>query len=236
MDILNNNGYSNCEVSTNGNGHPNNDILFRVANVSDRDDILKFIRKHYYPEEPITIGNEPKRHSIEDENFSVSIIHYGATIIAIDPMCNNQIVGALIAGPIGPNEANDMIEEAKYCESKKWSEILQLLAYLEQHANIYERYNIDKALHIHVMGVDRQLRGKSIGIKLMNKCMEIGKKLNYPVVSVDCTSIYSIKIAEKLQMECIGKLAYTDYKDVNGIQLFRPPLPHTHIKTFAKIL
>lgn len=165
----------------------------------------------------------------------MSVIPYGATIIAIDPT-QDKIVGAVLAGPIKPEEAEDMIEESKHCKTKKWSEILRLLAHLEERANIYERYNVTKALHIHVLGVDGQTRGKSIGIKLMKKCFEVGKSLGYPLVSVDCTSVYSIKIAEKLEMECIGKLAYSDYKDCNGLQLFQPPLPHVNIKTFAKIL
>lgn len=213
-----------------------NNILYRVATIDDRDDVLDFIRKHYYPEEPITMGNEPKLQSTEDEEFSVSVIPYGTTIIAIDSMQNDRIVGALLSGPIGPDEATDMIDEAKRCTNKKWSEILRLLAHLEETANIYERYNITKALHIHVMGVDRQMRGKSIGRNMFEKCFEIAKQLNYPLVSVDCTSIFSIRIAEKLQMDCIGELAYTAYKDNTGRQLFRPPSPHTQIKTFAKIL
>lgn len=209
-----------------------NDLIFRVATESDREHLLNFIRKHYYPEEPITIGSEPKLQSSEDEEFSVSVIPHGTTIIAIDPAQNHKILGACLTGPIQPGEAMEMIEESKQCKSKKWSDILQLLAYLEESANIYERYNVTKALHVHVMGVDRQMRGKSIGIRLMEKCFEVAKSLGYPLITVDCTSVYSIKIAEKLNMECIVQLAYSDYK--NG--QFRPPMPHTHIKTFAKVL
>lgn len=214
----------------------NNDISYRIATIDDRDNILDFIRNHYYPEEPITIGNEPKSQDSEDEQFSISVIPHGSTIIAND--LNGRIVGVLISGPIGPGEAAEMIEEAERCESnsRKWSEILRLLAYLEECANIYERYNVTKALHIHVMGVDRQMRGKSIGCGLMIKCFEIAKSLGYPLVTVDCTSVFSIRIAEKLQMECIVELAYEDYKDKNGRQLFKPPSPHTHIKTFTKVL
>lgn len=33
------------------NGH--DDIIYRVAKASDREDVLEFIRKYYYPEEPV---------------------------------------------------------------------------------------------------------------------------------------------------------------------------------------
>lgn len=215
-----------------------NGIVYRVAVESDRDNVLEFIRKYYYPEEPITIGNAPKMQDSADEEFSVSVIPYGASIIAVDTLNCNRMVGIILAGPIEPGEAVHMVEESKRCESesKKWSEILLLLAHLEENANIYERYNIERALHIHVLGVDCEYRGKSIGVNLMQKCFDAGKSLGYPLVTVDCTSKFSIRIAEKLQMENIYTLAFNDYKDNNGREVFKPPLPHTHIKTFTKIL
>lgn len=214
----------------------NNNVVIRVANESDTAAVLEFVRNHYYPEEPITLGNEPKQQSTEDEEFHMSLIPMGISIVAIDTERNNQIVGALLAGPIHSNEAEEMIEEAKLCKDKKWSEILYLLAYLEHQANIYERYNVDRALYVHAISVHSQSRGQSIGLKMMEKCMENGKNLGYSLLSADCTSVYSIRLAEKLQMDCVSVLAYEDYKDDNGKQLFQPPLPHTHIKTFAKIL
>lgn len=223
------------EVITNGNVD-SDDILIRVAVDSDEEAILDFIRQHYYSDEPLTIGSEPKAQSQEDEEFSISLIKHGVSIVAIDSQRNNQIVGAVLAGPIGPSEADDILAEAERCTDKKWQKILYLLSHLERNANIYERYGVERALHVHVMGVDRLTRGKSIGIKLMRKCMESGKAVGYPLISMDCTSAFSIRMAEKLQMECVVKLAYEDYTDANGEQLFRPPLPHTHIKTFAKIL
>lgn len=218
------------------NSSANDNIMFRVAKIDDHDEILDFIRTHYYPEEPLTVGNEPKLQSREDEEFSMSVLSHEMSVIAVDTLRDNRIVGALLAAPLGADEGNEMYEEAKLCPDKKWSEILELLAYLDTNACSHKRYNVHNVMHIHVMGVDRETRGKSIGIKLMKKSMEIGKTLGYQLVTVDCSSVYSIKIAEKLQMDCIVNLAYKDYKDINGKQLFRPPMPHTHIKTFAKLL
>lgn len=213
----------------------NKTIQYRVATADDKSNILQFLREHYYPEEPITIGNEPKLQSVEDEEFSVSTIEYGSTIVAtVDD--DDQLVGVLVSSPKEPDDAEHMIEEAAQCQSKKWSEILVLLAHLETRANVCARFNVPQTLHIHVMGVDKRFRGNSIGVNLMKKCMEIGKELGYPIATVDCTSVFSINIAEKLGMECIGVLAFEDYIDDIGKQIFRPPAPHTHIKTFAKLL
>lgn len=211
-------------------------IEYRIATEADHDDILHFMRKHYYPEEPLTLGNDPKLQSAEDEEFTVSLISFGATIVALDDA--DRIVGCLLSGPSDPSEAAHMYRESERFEStdRKWSEILRLLAHLEERANLYARYNVTKALYVSAVGVDRQMRGKSIGSNLLSKCFEIGRIMGYPLVSLDCSSIYSIRMAEKLQMECVVQLAYSDYRDGNGRQLFMPPLPHTHIKTFAKLL
>lgn len=211
-------------------------ILYRVATGSDHDAILDFMRKHYYPEEPLTLGNDPKTQSTEDEKFTASLIPFGATIVALDE--RDQIVGCLSSGPSNADEAASMYKESERIESKdkKWSEILRLLAFLEERANLYERYNITKSLYVSAMGVDRRMRGNAIGSNLLRKCFETGKMMGYPLVSLDCSSVYSIRIAEQLQMECVGQLAYNDYKDSHGRQLFNPPAPHTHIKTFAKVL
>lgn len=232
MKMSDNNNKINENSRTNGN----DSIIIRIAIESDTKAILDFIRTHYFPEEPITLGNEPKHQSSEDEEFHMTLIPIGTSVVAIDTERDNHIAGALLAGPIKPSEAEEMIEEAKLCKDKKWSETLLLLAHLETQANIYKRYNVDRALHVHALSVHSQSRGQSIGFKMMEKCMENGKKLGYSLLSADCTSVYSIRMAEKLQMDCVGVLAYEDYRDLNGKQLFQPPPPHTHIKTFAKIL
>lgn len=208
-------------------------IEYRIATETDNDNILDFIRKHYYPEEPLTLGNEPMCQSVEDEEFSVSEISHGTTVVALD---DDKIVGCLLSGPTDQDEAANLYQEAVESNDRKWSEILRLEAFLEERANLYARYNVTKVLHVSVMGVDRRMRGKSIGSNLLSKCFEVGRILGYPLVSLDCTSIYSIQMAEKLQLECISQLAYSDYRDGNGRQVFQPPLPHTHIKTFVKLL
>lgn len=214
-------------------------IIYRVATENDSEAILDFLRTHYYPEEPITNGNEPKRQDIADEEFTLSVIIDNASIVAVDSLNNGKIIGALMAGLIETDEVHhimDMAAESESNNNRKWSEILLLLGHLAQCSNIFQRYNVNRSLHVHVMSVDTAYRGKSIGTNLMQMCFDVGKSLGYPIVSADCTNIFSIKIAEKLGMDCVNVMAFSDYKDINGKQLFNPPHPHTHIKSFVKVL
>lgn len=211
-----------------------NDVVFRVANENDTDAILEFLRKHFYPDEPLIMGNESKQQSSKDEEFSISLIPSGTSIVAIDT--DNQIIGVKLAGPAKPGDAEEMLNEAKLCKDKKWSEILNLLAYVEIQANVFERYNVDRALYMQIISVHSKFRGKSIALKMTEKCMDIGRKLGYQLAKCICTSIYAAQFSEKLQMDCVYELAYKDYKDNSGKQVFHPPSPHTHIKAYAQRL
>lgn len=213
-----------------------NDIIFRVAKPKqDTENVREFIRKFYYPEEPISIGNEPKQHSIEDEEYSLSLLNYNTTIVAVNSI-TNEIVGIILSGPLNSNDPIDTIKASEQMKDKKWSEILKLLGTLALTANVCERFNVNKSLHMQVLAVNPKMRGQSIGLKLFIECMENGKQMGYKLASADCTSVYSIKLAEKLNMEEIQTLKYSDYLDNNGKQIFNPPLPHLCIKTFIKKL
>lgn len=212
-------------------------IKYRLSSKADTDNILEFLRIHYYPKEPLTIGNSPPScQSSDDEKFSASLILHGATIIAIDK--TNKIVGCLLTEPRDSNISINQLKEANQIQNidRKWSEIVYLMAYLGEQSKLYTRFNIKKTLYVDAIGVDCRMRGKSIGCEMMIKCFEVARSLNFPMVNIDCTSLYSIKMAEKLQMECVTNLAYCDYKDFSGRQVFQPPWPHTHIKTFVKLL
>lgn len=216
-----------------------NSIVYRIATAYDRDNILEFLRKHYYPEEPITNGNEPRIQDDADEEFILSVISDGASIVAIDSVNNWKIVGALMAGHIESNESELVLAAAKEFEmnnNRKWSEILRLVGHISQCAKIFQRYNVNKSLQIHAIGVDASYRRKSIGTNLMKACFDVGKKLEFPIVSMDCTSVFSIEMAEKLDMDCVNVQAFKDFRDINGRQMFNPPPPNTHIKSFVKIL
>lgn len=208
-------------------------IVLRVAEASDHDQVLEFIRIHYYKEEPITISHPEPGHTKDDEAFCMSWMPYGTVLVAVDTL-NNKLVGALISGPIEVGDADQMIEDAKTAETKKWKDIMLLLAYLENKADVCKRFNVAKALHIHVLGVDASYRGQKIGQRLFQFCFDIAKLKNYPIVSTDCTSIFSIKIAERLGMEHLITTTYDEYNKQLGEDLYKPTPDNAEIKTFFK--
>ncbi|XP_055377086.1 arylalkylamine N-acetyltransferase-like 2 [Condylostylus longicornis] len=238
------------------------DIKVCAAIESDCNDILRFLRESYYPEEPLTLALKPFQQADEDEEFNMSCIKHGTCIIAyaeddknnatsvktssdiknngseINSTTNTinarNLLGALIAGPKYPGEAEHLMDASNTVKSMKWSKMLKLLSYLELKSNVFENFNCQSAVHCHAMAVHQNARGKSIGLKMLKEFIKVCKNLKYPVITLDCTSVYSIKLCEKLNMVCLHEMNFEDYRNEHGEQVFTPPSPHKQIKTFAK--
>lgn len=208
-------------------------ISIRVAQSCDYDTVLEFLRSYYYKEEPITITHPEAGHTKDDEEFTMSHIKYESVLIATDDD-SGTVAGALVAGPIEPGDADAMEEAAKTTETKKWRDISLLLAYIEKKADVLNRFQMPRALHVHAVGVHHDYRGQRIGEKLFDSCFVNAKRLNYAMVTTDCTSVYSIKIAERRGMECVSSVTYAEYNRMIGVDLYQPKEPNIEIKTFIK--
>lgn len=208
------------------------DVKICVIKPQDRQRVLDFLRLHYYREEPLTVGTEPQQQDPADEEFNMSNIEHGTCLMAVHGE-NETIVGAVLAGPKGPHEADHLFEDAAKEGSSKWGVILKFLACVERDANVCPRYGVEKVLHAHVLGVDSKTRGKNIGSRLLAELKLLGKQLNYELLAVDCTSYYSAMICDRLGWDCVNTVYYKDYLDENQCQVFHVTPPHDCCKTFA---
>lgn len=208
-------------------------ISIRIATDSDYNDILDCLRNYYYKEEPITIFYREPGHTKDDEEATISKIKYGTVLIAVDSE-TSKVAGILIASPRDSTSIEKKIEAAEIAETKKWKDILTFLIYIEKKADIFNRYQITDTLYVNALAVNSHYRGQRIGEKLFSACFENAAKLNYSSVSADCTIIYSIKIAERLGMDCAATVTYEEYNKEVGEELFLPKEPNFEIKTFVK--
>ena len=219
---------------TSGNTLTPSEIKVQVIQPKERQQILDFLQVHYYREEPLTTSSKLPKTGTEEEEFDISNIKHGTCLKAtLNEEQQEKIVGAILAGPKGPNEADYLFREAFRAGPTKWGHILQFIACIERDAKIYKRFNAKNVLHLHVLGVDNAMRGRKIGCRLLLEIKELAKRLNYDILSADCTSFYSARLFERCGYECINQKYYRDYVDENGKQVFRPKPPHEVVKTFA---
>ncbi|XP_073838939.1 arylalkylamine N-acetyltransferase-like 2 [Musca autumnalis] len=208
------------------------DIRICIIEPKDRQRVLDFLRIYFYNDEPINIGIEPKEPAPADEEFTISNIDHGTCLMAIHKE-SKAIVGALLAGPTGPDEADKLFEEAAAAGSSKWGTILTFLACAERDANVCQRYGVQKVLHAYGIGVDSKMRGKNIGGLLLSELAKLGKQLGYECIAAECTSYYSIKMCERMGWECVHTIYYNDYLDENKKPVFAVDPPHECCKTFV---
>lgn len=210
-------------------------IIYRAATVDDSCELQELFNTHYYPNEPITVGwinNDPVP---EDLASTLEVLDEKMSIVAVDE-ATNRIVGACIAGVDTRNDIENIIDEAKKTANKKWSQFLQLYARIRHESKIFEKFNVDESFHVHALVVDANYQNNSIGTKLMEGCFKLAESLDYKICSVNCSSIYTSKIATKLNMQCIGSIAMDSVMDEDERRLIYPPEPHTHIISYAKRL
>ncbi|KAG5678329.1 hypothetical protein PVAND_008014 [Polypedilum vanderplanki] len=210
-------------------------IVFRVATIADRCEIHKLFAEYFYQYEPFNVGWINDEVVIEDRETILDLINQNMSIVAIDKD-TNCIVGASICNVETPDEVHVMKEEAERTTNRKWSQYLQLFIRIASESNIFERFNVKEIFYINEMAVNANYRNQSIGTKLMEKCHQLGTSLGYKICSVNCSSVYTERIAVKLGMECMSAIAMDSVMDEKGERLIYPPAPHTHIRTFAKLL
>ncbi|XP_014102989.2 arylalkylamine N-acetyltransferase-like 2 [Bactrocera oleae] len=213
-------------------------IQIRVIKWSERDEVLKFLRLHFYPDEPLSIGNVQGHPDPEDEKFNISQIAHGTSLMAVQQqtvsgMLNERIVGVLLSGPKFSNHAEHLCKEAARFGSSNLGKQIGILAQAERDANVYERYNVERALHAHAMAIDKSFRGHAIGTRIIEKLKNVGRELKYPLLTTDCTSFYSAQLVERIGSECVNIIKYTDYLDEKGRVVFKLPPPHEYLKTYA---
>ena len=83
-------------------------------------------------------------------------------------------------------------------------------------------------------GVDIEYQNQGIARRLFERSLDLAKEKGFTLVAVDCTSLYTIKIAQKLKMKCISSITFDEYNEMIGERMFIAQEPHTIIKTFIK--
>lgn len=214
----------------------NSEISFRVATESESDKVLKFLREHFFPEEPINRAYPSQDDSMEEE-FLLALLPDGNVIVAIDSTNkNDEIAGLACIGEITKNYSKESWDESEQTTNIKWRDILKFMSHIEAKSNVCERYGVEKAIHLHGVTVNKKYRGKSLGKRLFEECFHIAKMRGYTLVSADCTSIYSIHIAQSTGMEFVSMVTYDEYHEKIGYNLFNPIHPHVEVKSFVKKL
>ncbi|CAD7081039.1 unnamed protein product [Hermetia illucens] len=212
------------------------EVDIRVAVPDDFEDILYGFRTYFWPHEPLSAGHKIKTVSLSEEEFAMSTPQKGMSLIATDPDRGDKVVGFLTIDISTPGLLAEYDELSKDKPKEERAEAMGgIFNKLNEKADVFEMYKVDKVLWLVYLGVDQAMRGKNIGTRLVERGISMAESLGCKVIEIDCTSAFSARIAQRTGMKCIGEIAYKDYVDANGEQIFNPPAIHTHMQRFVKI-
>ncbi|XP_017133229.1 dopamine N-acetyltransferase [Drosophila elegans] len=206
------------------------DIEVRQVGEGETEELMAFLLVHYYREEPLTAGTSPPEPEPADKEFLLSNVPFGTCFMALQ---GGRIVAAVVAGPKDAHEPEHVAEEARKHAGSKWGRILHLLSAVESATDVCRRFNVPSCVHVHALGVDPQMRGRNLGARLMEAVAQRARDLGHLLVSVDCTSVYSARLVQRLGYQLVNTLRYVDHLDASGQQVIRPPPPHESVQTFV---
>uniref|UniRef100_A0A1I8PBF0 aralkylamine N-acetyltransferase n=1 Tax=Stomoxys calcitrans TaxID=35570 RepID=A0A1I8PBF0_STOCA len=207
------------------------DIEIQVITQQDYERVYDFLSLYFCGNEPLTGSSEPRDEVVMGMDFALSYIEHGTCLKAV-LKGSDEIIGLTITGPKGPNEAEHLQKAADANCNTKLGKIFQFLAKVEREANVYERYNVTKVLHILATCVDVKMRGKKLGTHLYNAAIETAKSKGFELVTADCSSFYSARIKENLGWDCVNVAPYKDFH-IDNKQVFCPDPPHESCKSYA---
>lgn len=211
------------------------DILVQIANESNAEEIFHF-KSIFFDEVNPVESSYPKRGIAGRTIQSVLEAISFQTVLMAVKKGTNKLVGILIAGPIDLRYGQILKALANEPSDEKAADVYSLLVYIEEKANLFERFCVKECLQIQVVSVHPDHLRQMIATKLFHAIFDVAKVKNYNLISVDSSSVYIEKIAEKFEMNCISSVSYQEYNDHLGKALFVPTEPHTEIKVFAKRL
>lgn len=211
------------------------DLNIELAIGSDFEQIYKFLDFHFHDgAEPVQQAHPDKNARMHpDEDFIKWCIDCGTTLKAY---IENILVGVLITAKIDELEHERNDKAARVADSKKSTDVLKLLSYVDKKANYCNRLGIPEVLHMHIVSVHKGYLGQGIASKLFEFCIENGRQQQYQAITVDCTNYFTAKIAEKLDFKLISTVTYDEYNEYIGEKLFETVAPHTEIKSYALML
>lgn len=222
------------------------EIFIRPATENEVNGISDFLEEHFSTGNPMELayihkqdGRKKGENTKDDKHsdFILKAIIEEHVLVAVE-LSTTSLVGVLISDIIDSNSNGHLLSTTTdtYCgnENSADKDIPNFLAYINAKSNVRHRFNIDKCFLIEIVGVHRDYRQRQIAEKLFAAGFHLAKSKKCTLISVDCTNIYTSKIAEKLGMECVSSVSYDEYNDHLGKRLFVPIPPNMEIKTFAK--
>ena len=206
-------------------------VMIRLAEESEATEINDLYKLHFINVEPMQGAYIDRFDGFDEIEFYVDAIKKETVLVAVDNE-NEKLAGALVAKKLNSTGTSSCTVTGNI----KLDDLINFITYIDEKSKIFEKFKAESCLQIFTVCVHPDYKKQGIATKLFEACFSLGKSQHFDLISVDCTSNFTTKIAEKLKMLLISSVTYDEYNRHLGKRLFTPVTPHTDIKTFAKLL
>lgn len=208
------------------------ELSYEPIKGSDIDMTLEFIKSNFYPEDPLCrslkIGSSKNKSEVLICDMLKESLAQGMSLMAYDAD-SKEIVGTCINNRNCPWDSQRLEEYAKVAQDSNTKRLFFIWALLNREANLHQELDVKSIFEVNFLTVKPQLYNRGIGMELARRSLSLGRDLNFSHARMDCTSDYSMKIAEKLGMKKLWDVPYKNILMQDGkTPLTLPEYPHTH--------
>lgn len=162
-------------------------------------------------------------------------INEGFGLIAVDETNNNQIIAYMGNELWDRNNPCSLYPTENYKVSEEEKTRNEFAKFVYSQFDPWQ-HGVDKVLHMRGAVVHSAYRGRSILKRFIQHMMEYAAANNIPMVLVVTTGKFSTSAFEKLGFTKQFHMNYSDYKDVNGNQVFSSDGVHFGLSLFTKMV
>lgn len=206
----------------------------KAAKENDATEVYNFKKVHFDTSEPVRLSHVGKVHGHRDIKHLLGNVKSENVLMAIE-ISSNNLVGISICESVD-TKVGEFERAGNENEDSGFRDLIKFFNYVEEKSNICEKFQIQEFYHIFTISVHPDYRGQGIATKLFEASFDLAKSKNFKLITVECSSVYTAKIAQKMKMECISTVTYEEVNNHLGKKLFVPRSPHNDVKTFAKKL
>ncbi|KAG5679104.1 hypothetical protein PVAND_008697 [Polypedilum vanderplanki] len=208
---------------------------FEIAKRADINSTLKFIEDNFFKNEPLckSLHLTGKKLEQPTENLIRDGIKQGMTILARENSDDNEILGICMNTRSCPWDGEKLEEFAKLHTDMNARKLLHIWALMAREPRLHQELGQLSIFEVGMLAVKESHEACGLGTELTRRSLDLGRDLNFRHARINCTSEYSIKIAEKLGMTRVWDVFYRNIFMPDGkTPLTVPVHPHVQAAVF----
>jgi hypothetical protein len=206
-----------------------NKCRFEIAKRADINPTVQFIESNFFKSDPLCKSLHVGKKKLEGptENLIRDCIKQGMTIVAREKADDSAIIGVSMNTRSCPWDADRLEEYARLLTDVNMRKVMHIWALMAREPRLHKELSELSIFELGIIAVDGGRMGQGLGTELARRSIDLGRDLNFKYARMNCTSEFSIKIGEKLNMTRIWDVPFKNILMPDGkTPLAVPEIPH----------